>query len=166
MPLMIDAKIKPSGSFPAVDAADVLMPDGKRLTETEFGGSVELDSTLSQSGKAADAQAVGEALAEGMTAIEQISRRVPSVDTTLSQAGQAADAGAVGALMEQAMGVLGSLNTLPDMTEADNGKIPQVVDGQIVYTDPASMTVGEVTLETYIGNAVNSYIEEALGGEY
>lgn len=129
MPLMIDAKIKPSGSFPAVDAADVLMPSGKRLTEENFGGSVELDSTLSQSGKAADAGAVGEVL-------------------------------------EQAIGVLGSLNTLPDMTEADNGKIPQVVDGQIVYTDPASMTVGEVTLETYIGNAVNSYIEEALGGEY
>lgn len=32
MPLMIDAKIKPSGDFPAVDAADVLMKDGSRLS--------------------------------------------------------------------------------------------------------------------------------------
>lgn len=33
MPLMIDAKIKPSGSFPAADAEDILMPDGSRLSE-------------------------------------------------------------------------------------------------------------------------------------
>lgn len=132
----------------------------------ESDSSVELDTTLSKSGMAADAKAVGDSIAQGMDVIEQVSQSIPRVDSTLSKAGQAADAGAVGAVLEEAMGVLGSLNTLPDMTEADNGKIPQVVDGQIVYTDPASMTVGEVTLETYIGNAVNSYIEEALGGEY
>lgn len=55
---------------------------------------------------------------------------------------------------------------LPATADVHEGKIPQVVDGQIVYTDPAQMKVGEVTLETYIGNAVNRYIEEALGGEY
>lgn len=33
MPLMIDAKIKPSGNFPAADAEDILMPDGSRLSE-------------------------------------------------------------------------------------------------------------------------------------
>ena len=115
MPLMIDAKIKPSGEFPAVDAADVLMPDGKRLTEAEFGSSVELDTSLSKSGQAADAAAVGAAF--------------------------------------------------QDATNAVNEAFAQMYQ-TISNLDLSGKKVGEVTLETYIGNAVNSYIEEALGGDY
>lgn len=33
MPLMIDAKIKPSGNFPAADAEDIQMPNGSRLSD-------------------------------------------------------------------------------------------------------------------------------------
>lgn len=115
MPLIIDSKIKPSGDFPAVDAADVLMPDGKRLTEAEFGGSVVLDTSLSKEGQAADAAAVGTALQ----------------------------------------------NVIDGATEAFN----QVFQ-DIENLDLSGKKVGEVTLETYIGNAVNSYIEDALGGDY
>ena len=33
MPLMIDAKIKPAGNFPAADAEDIQMPNGSRLSD-------------------------------------------------------------------------------------------------------------------------------------
>ena len=43
-------KIKPKngGSFPMVDATDVLMPDGKRLNECEFGGGGATEEQLEQ----------------------------------------------------------------------------------------------------------------------
>lgn len=42
MALNIMQKIKPVGNFPAVDAEDVLMPDGKRLNEF----SIEVDESF------------------------------------------------------------------------------------------------------------------------
>ena len=79
-----------------VDAEDILMPSGKRLSEEEFGGDCQL----------------------------------------------------------------------PKVTEEDNGKVPQVVGGALVYTDVADLQVGDKSLPTYIADAVNTYIEEALGGDY
>lgn len=55
---------------------------------------------------------------------------------------------------------------LPTVTPEDNGKVPQVVDGALVYTDVAELQVGDKSLPTYIADAVNTYIEEALGGDY
>lgn len=55
--------------------------------------SVELDTTLSMAGKAADAKAVGDA-------ISQISGGNVELDTTLTQSGKAADAKAVGDALE------------------------------------------------------------------
>jgi hypothetical protein len=55
---------------------------------------------------------------------------------------------------------------LPGVTETDNGKVPQVVDGALVYTNVADLKVGDKSLSTYIADAVNTYIEEALGGDY
>ena len=74
------------------------------------------------------------------------------LDTTLTKSGKAADAGAVGAAIQQA-------------TEGVNNAFTQVYQ-EINNLDLAGKTVGGVALETYIGNAVNSYIEEALGGEF
>ena len=42
MALIIEDTIKPSGNFPAVNASDVKMPDGSRLTDYEFSGSTEI----------------------------------------------------------------------------------------------------------------------------
>ncbi len=47
MALNIMQKIKPVGNFPAVDAEDVLMPDGKRLNEF----SVEVDENFDSESK-------------------------------------------------------------------------------------------------------------------
>lgn len=198
----------------------------------QAGSSVELDDTLNESGKAADAKAVGDAIKVATNAaneafarvyqtIENLSSNVlvvtvnpetlvashkadeiidfvrndgaavlamegfivplagltsestPVFSTLLMDSGQIIQA--VAMVDNDAKVVVntnmyeGSGNSecpLPDVTTEDNGKIPQVVDGQLVYTDVASMKVGEVTLETYIGNAIDSYIEEALGGDY
>lgn len=68
MAIYLIDKIKPknNGNFPMVDAVDVEMPDGKRLSEVDFtggqGASITLDTTLSKAGQAADAGAVGAAL--------------------------------------------------------------------------------------------------------
>lgn len=55
-----------------------------------------------------------------------------------------------------------------DTTLTQSGKAAdaKAVGLAIANLDLSGMKVGEVTLETYIGNAVNSYIEEALGGDY
>lgn len=55
---------------------------------------------------------------------------------------------------------------LPDVTDEANGKVPQVVDGALVYKDVADLQIGDKSLPTYIADAVNTYIEEALGGDY
>lgn len=101
MAIELISKIKPknNGTFPLVDAADVEMPDGTRLSEFNGGGGgsgsgVVIDPTLTQEGQAADAKAVGDALNE---------------------------------IGQMAQGILPSL--LPVVTAADNGKILQVVDG-------------------------------------
>lgn len=38
MALKVYATFEPDGTFPAILAKDVEMPDGKRLSEVEFGG--------------------------------------------------------------------------------------------------------------------------------
>ena len=48
-----------------------LYPDGS-ITKEKGGGSVELDTTLSESGKAADAKAVGDAIGNVETALDGI----------------------------------------------------------------------------------------------
>ena len=52
MAIFLISKIKPkNGTSPMVDAADVEMPDGKRLSEVDFSGgqgaSITVDSELS-----------------------------------------------------------------------------------------------------------------------
>lgn len=50
MALTIYQKIKPDGSFPAVDAEDVLMPDGTRLSEFDPGSGLP-EVTTADNGK-------------------------------------------------------------------------------------------------------------------
>lgn len=231
MPLMIDAKIKPSGDFPAVDAADVLMPDGKRLTEAEFGSSVELDTSLSKSGQAADAAAVGQAVRELSDSLENLFEKrdiIPMQTVEVEVASTYPDYGSIWksqsiACPDLVTGetyyvvlngdeyvcvaeefVVGPRKTTyignlyaytPEGT--DSGEPFAILNAEAsgsayfytnvegvstgysgTYThdvrayqknltlDLSGSKVGEVTLETYIGNAVNSYIEEALGGDY
>lgn len=231
MPLMIDAKIKPSGDFPAVDAADVLMPDGKRLTEAEFGSSVELDTSLSKSGQAADAAAVGQAVRELSDSLENLFEKkdiIPMQTLEVEVASTYPDYGSIwksqsitcpdfvaGETYYVALNdeeyvcvakefVVGPRKTTyignlyaytPEGT--DSGEPFAILNAEAsssayfytnvegvstgytgVYThdvrvyqkdlalDLSGKMVGEVTLETYISNAVNSYIEEALGGDY
>ena len=75
----IGSPLKPMGEFPLIDAHDVIVEydeaTGKetRLTDKlESLGKVELDTTLSVEGKAADAKAVGDILGDIHSVLERI----------------------------------------------------------------------------------------------
>ena len=109
MAIQLIDKIKPknNGSFPMVDAEDVLMPDGKRLSEFEASG-VEVDASF-------------DATSEN-----------PVMNKTIT----AAMMEALGELATIRQNITGLQNSaLPTVTEGDNGKVPQVVGGALVYTD-------------------------------
>lgn len=73
MALRIYGTFEPDGTFPAVKAEDVEMPDGSRLSEfAGSGGSVTIDPTFTIAGAAAEAKAVGDAMAIAYAAFEQI----------------------------------------------------------------------------------------------
>ena len=213
MPLMIDAKIKPSGSFPAVDAEDILMPSGKRLTEEAFGAAAQVDFipeqtveflamsenlyVWSQAGaftplipgevyqvvfgefggytdmiafscvfNGADAVALGCGAIIGMEADPEVPQE-PFLFGVLADGSECAFFTPVsGDSRTVRVYQVHTPVLLPETTEVHEGKLLQVVDGKIVYSDSANMKVGGVTLDTYIGNAINDYIEEALGGDY
>lgn len=51
----------------------------------------------------------------------------------------------------------------PNVTEEDNGKVPQVVDGAFAYIDVANLKMSDGrTLTTYIADLIN----EAIGGGF
>lgn len=121
---------------------------GKFLGTDASGNVVAVDAP--ESNEAVSDEHIEEVIA-GYLADNPVGSKV-ELDATLSQSGKAADAGAVGAAIQQA-------------TEGVNNAFTQVYQ-EINNLDLAGKTVGGVALETYIGNAVNSYIEEALGGEF
>ena len=108
MAITLIDKIKPknNGAFPLVDAEDVLMPDGTRLSEAEFGGQqIAIDSELSE------------------TSENPVQNKV--VTGAFNDFAQ---------VCEQVFGELTS-KLPPDVTEEDNGKFLQAVDGAWVAVD-------------------------------
>ncbi len=77
----IGSPLKPMGEFPLIDAHDVIVEyDEKTGIETRLTdklkdvgtSNLELDETLSQKGKAADAKAVGDILGDIHSVLERI----------------------------------------------------------------------------------------------
>lgn len=66
MPILLIDTIKPknNGTFPIVEAADVLMPNGKRLDEAKLGGETPTGVDLS---KLATQGKIVETFADGTT---------------------------------------------------------------------------------------------------
>lgn len=108
MAITLIDKIKPknNGTFPLVDAEDVLMPDGTRLSEAEFGGQqIAIDSELSE------------------TSENPVQNKV--VTGAFNDFAQ---------VCEQVFGEFAS-KLPPEVTEEDNGKFLQAVDGAWVAVD-------------------------------
>jgi hypothetical protein len=88
MAIELISKIKPknNGTFAMVDAADVEMPDGTRLSEQEFGGSsVTVDTELSETSEnpvqnKVIAKALSDFADEAGTALQQLAQTIPTDD--------------------------------------------------------------------------------------
>lgn len=138
MAIGITGKFKPEGDYPLVDAEDVLMPDGKKLSEFNVN-SIEVDASFNaESENPVMNKTITVAMTQALGELTTIQQNI----TTLQK------------------------SALPTVTTEDNGRVPQVVGGALVYTDVADLQVGDKSLPTYIADAVNTYIEEALGGDY
>ena len=111
------------GSTPQARKYRLGIPEGKPgPSGTGDGESVEIDTTLTQYGQAADAGAVGNAIGQEKQAreqaIEELEGKMIGLDTTLTQSGKAADAGAVGA----------ELNSLKEANDAQETRIKALED--------------------------------------
>lgn len=142
MSIYLIDKIKPknNGNFPMVDAADVEMPDGTRLSEFKGGASITVDSELSATSEnpvqnKAVAQKFASLENDISESIEGVVDQIPDIDTSLSKAGQAADAGAVGAAIQQAALAMDQI-------------------------------AGSIPTETTVYAWIDDYLSEALGGDY
>lgn len=71
--IFIGSGMKPKGDYPLMDAHDIVTEDGTRLDEKlKDVAKVELDETLTQPGKAAEAKAVGEKIGNIHSVLEKI----------------------------------------------------------------------------------------------
>ena len=73
--ILIGSGMKPKGDYPLMDAHDVVTEDGTRLDEkldSISKGNIEVDTTLTQAGKAADAKAVGDLVGDIHTRLKNI----------------------------------------------------------------------------------------------
>lgn len=73
--ILIGSGMKPKGDYPLMDAHDIVTEDGKRLDErldSISKGNIEVDTTLTQAGKAADAKAVGDILGDIHSVLKRI----------------------------------------------------------------------------------------------
>lgn len=151
MSVEIIDKIKPknNGDFPLVDAADVEMPDGKRLSEYEFIDDALLSKAVNEALAQAKESGVfdgkdgkdGKDGADGKTPVKGQDYYTDEEKLAI-----------VNEIMVEAAKLLPLL-----ISEADNGKIMQVVDG--VW---AKVEVKDSSIATY----VDEYISSALEGDY
>lgn len=73
--ILIGSGMKPKGDYPLMDAHDIVTEDGTRLDEkldSISKGNIEVDTTLTQAGKAADAKAVGDLVGDIHTRLKNI----------------------------------------------------------------------------------------------
>lgn len=178
---------KNGGAFPLVHARDVQMPDGTRLSELEFpeaeAASAEVpEFDLTALGLPAipsdgsgvmvetDTGEICEALDKGpvkfivadetstlscvMNAIYVDGSYVCGFDANGTKLTVMVMEGMIGAMINQAAGTGAAL---PSVTTEDNGKILQVADG--VWT---AVAIADSAVADYI----DSYINDALGGDY
>lgn len=124
MAIGITGTFKPDGNFPLVEAKDVLMPDGKRLSE--FNQNIEVDASFNAESKN------------------------PVMNKTITAAmGQALEA--MGAIQQDITNLQNS--ALPTVTTEDNDKILQVVNGKFEKVSLADSAV-KTYIDEYINSAL------------
>ena len=177
MALNIMQKIKPVGTFPAVDAEDVLMPDGTRLSEKTFtpGESTSQDAvlytsqTLTEAQKLQARQNIDAASATDMeNEIDRLDEAIAgigtggsiTVDSELSATStNPVQNKVITAQMNQAMTTLQNVvlpRLTPTVSSADNGKVLTVDGGVWVAKESAGGSGGSITVDSALNpNSTN-----------
>lgn len=145
-------KIKPKngGNFPMVDAADVLMPDGTRLSEFNPEVNLTEEQLAALKGDKGDPFTYEDFTAEQLAALKGEPGKTPVKGEDYWTAADKQEI--MNDIMEQAQDIV-----LPSVSTADNGKIIEVVNGKWV-----KVALADSSVKTYI----DEYIAEALEGDY
>lgn len=182
MALILRQTIKPAGDFPAVEAEDVLMPDGTRLSEFEGGGSLDIVTyDLASMGVPAipvngdnlqlemDTTEVREAMQTSILKVvinlEYSGLAFSNVLVMFLPNSNVSYVNIIGFVFrvmfnvnETGITIGATLSTdVPFTGVSYNDKILQVVDGK-----PAWVSVADSAVKTYI----DEYISSALEGDY
>lgn len=114
---------------------------------------LELDDTLSKTGFAADAKAVGDEIA-------RVESSIPNIDSTLSTTGDAADAGATGALIVNAMNQVaeGFNDAIEDYYEAHTDGTMWVDSNNGVHVSAVTPDADE-EIQTYVTDWLDDHPE-------
>lgn len=114
---------------------------------------LELDDTLSKTGFAADAKAVGDE-------ITRVESSIPNIDSTLSTTGDAADAGATGALIVNAMNQVaeGFNDAIEDYYEAHTDGTMWVDSNNGVHVSAVTPDADE-EIQTYVTDWLDDHPE-------
>lgn len=176
MSIPITDKFKPKGAggYALMDAEDVEMPDGTRLSDFKGGASITVDSELSATSEnpiqnKAVAQRLSELTDEFSETIENVTELIPGLDTTLSETGKAADAAAVGAAIEQVRQEAGSSITVDSALSAtsENPVQNKVIAGVVnQFVSGFEQIYAAIPTDAHINDLIDAYLSEALGGDY
>lgn len=55
---------------------------------------------------------------------------------------------------------------LPEITSLDEGKIPCIIDSELVYINLSDLEINGKKFNDYIISIIDAYISEALRGDY
>ena len=165
MALNIMQKIKPVGTFPAVDAEDVLMPDGTRLSEKEFstgdGDSITVDSELSAtSTNPVQNKVITAQINQAMTTLQNVvlPRLTPTVSSTDNGKVLTVDGGAWVAKESTGGGSITVDSALnPNSTNPVQNK---VICEQLIQ---ANTVLGQLQASIPTEAAINALIDAKLG---
>lgn len=170
MALKIYDTFAPQGEYPAVKAEDVEMPDGSRLSDFEGGFSIVVDDALSEtSTNPVQNKVITTQMntAIGILQTQVLPKLLPSV-TTSDNGKVLSVTDGVWVVKEITGGSGGSITVdsalSPDSTNPVQNK---VIYAQLVQANTVLQQLqASIPTDAHINGLIDTYLSEALGGDY